>query len=114
MIMHEFMLTAHTMVVAGVVPAATVIEAATNLIGDIIAFLGKGAAGVALGFVIWRALKGKFQIGAIVSAGLAGGLFLWFVFGGYEWIQTLFKNQANDSGLNALGAMVHFIPGLIS
>lgn len=81
---------------AAVAASGSVTDAANNAFDEISTTLLKGGGTIALGFVIFKAVKARGTLTAILTAGLAAGLFLWLITGGYTWIQDRINGQGKS------------------
>lgn len=89
----------HTTQVVAALPAATgsLTDTANSLIDTLTATLVKSAVGIVLGFVMYKLIKSRFGLVAFIAAAFVGGLFLWFIVGGYSWFQEAVKHQAENT-----------------
>ena len=84
--------------VHGILVAASITDTANSLIDTVTETLVKSAIGVVVGFLIYKVIKSRFAVSAIIGAALAAGLFLWLVLGGYNTIKDGLKGQVDNAG----------------
>lgn len=84
--------------VSGIISAAAITDTANSLIDTVTETLIKSAIGVVVGFLLYKVIKSKFAVSAMIGAALAAGLFLWLVLGGYNTIKDGLKTQVDDAG----------------